>query len=94
MNVALIGLGTMGSGMAIQSGTKVKLLNNLLVGIQVASFAEMMGLAEHLGIDAECAARFISKGAPGSPIVKIAMQRILARDFTPNFSVRLMAHFG
>ena len=61
MNVALIGLGTMGSGMAIQSGTKVKLLNNLLVGIQVASFAKMMGLAEHLGIDAEGAARFISK---------------------------------
>jgi 3-hydroxyisobutyrate dehydrogenase-like beta-hydroxyacid dehydrogenase len=45
----------------------------------------MMGLAEHLGIDAEGAGRFISNGAPGSPIVKIAMQRILARDFTPNF---------
>ncbi|MBV8143030.1 MAG: NAD(P)-dependent oxidoreductase [Verrucomicrobia bacterium] len=75
----------------IGSGTKVKLLNNLLVGIQVASFAEMIGLAEHLGVDPESAARFISNGAPGSPMVKIAMQRILARDFTPNFSLRLMA---
>lgn len=75
----------------VGSGTKVKLLNNLLVGIQVASFAEMLALAERMGIDADCAAQFISTGAPGSPIVKLAMQRIKAGDFTANFSVRLMA---
>jgi 3-hydroxyisobutyrate dehydrogenase len=74
----------------VGSGTKVKLLNNMLVGIQVASFAEMLALAERMGIDAEGTARFIANGATGSPIVKIALQRILAGDFSPNFSVRLM----
>jgi 3-hydroxyisobutyrate dehydrogenase len=75
----------------VGSGIKVKLLNNLLIGIQVASLAEMLALAERTGIDAERAARFISNGAPGSPMVKLAVQRIVAHDFTPNFSVRLMA---
>jgi 3-hydroxyisobutyrate dehydrogenase len=75
----------------VGSGTKVKLLNNLLIGVQVASFAEMLALAERMGIDVEGAARFISNGAPGSPMVKLAMQRIVAGDFAPNFSVRLIA---
>jgi 3-hydroxyisobutyrate dehydrogenase len=73
------------------SGAKVKLLNNLLNGIQVSSFAEMLSLAERMGIDAKAAAEFISTAAPGSPIVKIALQRMTEPDFTPNFSVRLMA---
>ncbi|MBV8226621.1 MAG: NAD(P)-dependent oxidoreductase [Verrucomicrobia bacterium] len=73
------------------SGAKVKLLNNLLNGIHVSSFAEMFSLAERLGIDARAAAEFISTAAPGSPIVKIALQRMTESDFTPNFSVRLMA---
>jgi 3-hydroxyisobutyrate dehydrogenase len=73
------------------SGAKVKLLNNLLNGIHVSSFAEMLSLAERMGIDAKAAAEFISTAAPGSPIVKIALQRMTESDFTPNFSVRLMA---
>ena len=73
------------------SGAKVKLLNNLLSGIHVSSFAEMLSLAERMGIDAKAAAEFISTAAPGSPIVKIALQRMTESDFTPNFSVRLMA---
>jgi len=73
------------------SGAKVKLLNNLLIGIQVASFAEMLALAERIGVDAQSVANFVSNGAPGSPIVKTALQRISTGDFTPNFSVQLMA---
>jgi 3-hydroxyisobutyrate dehydrogenase len=73
------------------SGAKVKLLNNLLSGIQVSSFAEMLSLAERMGIDAKAAAEFIANSAPGSPIVKIALQRMTESDFTPNFSVSLMA---
>jgi 3-hydroxyisobutyrate dehydrogenase len=73
------------------SGAKVKLLNNLLNGIQVSSFAEMLSLAERMNIDVNAAAEFISNSAPGSPIVKIALQRMTESDFTPNFSVSLMA---
>ena len=73
------------------SGAKVKLLNNLLCGIHVSSFAEMLLLAERMGVDAKAAAEFVSTGAPGSPIVKIAFQRMTESDFAPNFSVRLMA---
>jgi 3-hydroxyisobutyrate dehydrogenase len=73
------------------SGAKVKLLNNLLNGVQVCSFAEMLSLAERMDIDVKAAAEFISNSAPGSPIVKIALQRMTESDFTPNFSVSLMA---
>jgi 3-hydroxyisobutyrate dehydrogenase len=73
------------------SGAKVKLLNNLLNGIQVSAFAEMLSLAERMDIDVNAAAEFISNSAPGSPIVKIALQRMTESDFTPNFSVSLMA---
>jgi len=73
------------------SGAKVKLLNNLLNGIQVSSFAEMLSLAERMDIDVNAAAEFISNSAPGSPIVKIALQRMIESEFTPNFSVSLMA---
>jgi 3-hydroxyisobutyrate dehydrogenase len=73
------------------SGSKVKLLNNLLNGIQVAAFAEMLSLAERIDIDVKAAAEFISNSAPGSPIVKIALQRMTESDFAPNFAVNLMA---
>jgi|SRR6185437_4686794 len=73
------------------SGAIMKLVNNFLCGVQAASFAEGMALAEAGGLDRDQAAKLLGGGAPGSPLVKTLWARAAARDFTPNFVLRLMA---
>jgi 3-hydroxyisobutyrate dehydrogenase len=73
------------------SGALMKLINNFLCGVQVASLAEAIAMAERSGLDARQAAAVLSAGSPGSPLVKIVAQRMLDRAYTPNFFVPLMA---
>lgn len=73
------------------AGTQVKLLNNFLSGVQVASLAEALALMDRVGIDPEKAMEVILPGAPGSPMVRNVYQRIKAGDDTPLFALRLMA---
>jgi len=69
----------------------MKLINNFLCGVQVASLAEAMAMAERSGLDARQAAAVLGAGSPGSPLVKIVAQRMLDRAYEPNFFVPLMA---
>jgi 3-hydroxyisobutyrate dehydrogenase len=85
MSKAIFHLGPTGSG------TLVKLINNFLCGVQVASLAEAMAMIEASGLDRAKALEIITNGAPGSPMVKIVAGRMTAPDFTPNFLLRLMA---
>ena len=73
------------------SGATMKLINNFLCGVQVASLAEAMAMAERSGLDARQAAAVLAAGSPGSPLVKIVAQRMLDRAYEPNFFVPLMA---
>jgi 3-hydroxyisobutyrate dehydrogenase len=73
------------------SGALMKLINNFLCGVQVASIAEAIAMAERSGLDARQAAAVLSAGSPGSPLIKIVAQRMLDRAYTPNFFVPLMA---
>jgi 3-hydroxyisobutyrate dehydrogenase len=73
------------------SGAMMKLINNFLCGVQVASLAEAIAMAERSGLDARQAAAVLSAGSPGSPLVKIVAQRMLDRAYEPNFFVPLMA---
>ena len=73
------------------SGATMKLINNFLCGVQVASLAEAMAMAERSGLDARQAAAVLSAGSPGSPLVRIVAQRMLDRAYEPNFFVPLMA---
>ena len=73
------------------SGALLKLINNFLCGAQLVSLAEAMVLIEKSGLDRARALEVLANGAPGSPLVKIASARMTARDFTPNFPMRLMA---
>jgi 3-hydroxyisobutyrate dehydrogenase len=73
------------------SGATMKLINNFLCGVQVASLAEAMAMAERSGLDVRQAAAVLSAGSPGSPLVKIVAQRMLDRAYEPNFFVPLMA---
>lgn len=73
------------------SGAVMKLANNFMSGLQVASFAEALALAEARGLDPVKVADVLRGGAPGSPMVGLMADRMLARDYTPNFLMPLMA---
>lgn len=84
MGKAIIPLGPLGSGALL------KLINNFVCGVQVASFAEAMVMIERGGLDSTKAFEVIVNGAPGSPLVKTVSARMTAGDFTPNFLLQLM----
>jgi 3-hydroxyisobutyrate dehydrogenase len=73
------------------SGALLKLINNFLCGVQVASLAEAMTMIECGGLDRAQALEVLTTGAPGSPLLKTLSARMTAPDFTPNFLLRLMA---
>jgi 3-hydroxyisobutyrate dehydrogenase len=73
------------------SGALLKLINNFLCGVQVASLAEAIALIEKGGLDRAKALEIVTNGAPGSPLVKTLSARMTAPDYTPNFLLRLMA---
>jgi 3-hydroxyisobutyrate dehydrogenase len=85
MSKAILHLGPTGSGALL------KLLNNFLCGVQAASLAEAIAIIEKSGLDRSTAMDFLTNGNPGSPLVKTIAGRINARDFTPNFLLKLMA---
>ncbi len=73
------------------SGALLKLINNFLCGVQVASLAEGLALIERAGLNREQALEVLKAGAPGSPILRAFADRMSARDYTPNFRLQLMA---
>jgi 3-hydroxyisobutyrate dehydrogenase len=85
MSKAVVHLGPTGSG------AMVKLINNFVCGVQVASLAEAVAMIERSGLDRAKALEVLTGGAPGSPLVKAVSARMTAPDFTPNFLLRLMA---
>jgi 3-hydroxyisobutyrate dehydrogenase len=72
-------------------GALLKLVNNFMCGVQAAALAEAVALVEGSGLDRSKAIDVLTAGAPGSPLVKTLAARMLARDYTPNFTLRLMA---
>jgi 3-hydroxyisobutyrate dehydrogenase len=85
MSRAIVHLGPTGRGALL------KLVNNFMCGVQAASLAEALALIERSGIDRPKALEVLTAGAPGSPLVKTLSGRMTARDYTPNFLLRLMA---
>lgn len=70
------------------SGAMVKLINNMIVSVQVVTFAEGLSLAEQSGIDVDKVADYLLQGPPGSVILKRKAPALLNHDYTPNFSLR------
>jgi 3-hydroxyisobutyrate dehydrogenase len=73
------------------SGAKMKLLNNFLCGVQVASLAEGLAWLERSGLDRDKALQVLRSGAPGSPLLGAISARMVSRDYKVNFLLRLMA---
>jgi len=85
MSRAIVHLGPTGSGALL------KLVNNFLCGVQAASLAEALALVERSGLDRVKAIEVLTAGAPGSPLIKTLAARMAARDYKPNFTLKLAA---
>ncbi len=72
------------------SGARMKLINNFLCGVQVASLAEGLAWIEQSGLDREKALSVLKNGAPGSPLLHGISARMTARSYNVNFLLRLM----
>lgn len=85
MSKEIIHLGPMGSG------ARMKLINNFLCGVQIASLAEGLTWIERSGLDVEKALAVLKAGAPGSPLLGAISARMTAQDYSVNFLLKLMA---
>lgn len=75
----------------IGCGAQMKLINNFLCGVQVASFAEALAWIERTDLKRDAALAFLKKGAPGSGILNTMADRMTERKYEVNFLLRLMA---
>lgn len=74
----------------VGSGAKLKLINNFLCAVQVASLAEGLTWVERSGLDRDKALAFLRSGAPGSPLLGAISTRMTNQDYAVNFFLRLM----
>jgi 3-hydroxyisobutyrate dehydrogenase len=84
MSKEIIHLGSVGSG------AKMKLINNFLCGVQVASLAEGLTWIERSGLDREKALAVLKSGAPGSPLLGAISARMVSHNYSVNFLLSLM----
>jgi 3-hydroxyisobutyrate dehydrogenase len=75
----------------VGSGAKMKLINNFLCGVQVASLAEGLTWIERSGLDREKALTVLKSGAPGSPLLGAISARMVSQNYNVNFLLSLMA---
>jgi 3-hydroxyisobutyrate dehydrogenase-like beta-hydroxyacid dehydrogenase len=69
------------------SGCVLKLLNNLIMGIAVEAVCEALVLAVKTGIDPALLLEITSSGGAQTAAMQSRGPRVLARDFTPRFSL-------
>jgi 3-hydroxyisobutyrate dehydrogenase len=72
------------------SGAKMKLVNNFQSAVQAVALGEALSFSEKCGLDPVAAMHVLANGAPGSPLVKTVGARMMARDYSVNFFLRLM----
>ncbi|MEO8737391.1 MAG: NAD(P)-dependent oxidoreductase [Edaphobacter sp.] len=85
MSKEIIHLGPVGSG------AKMKLINNFLCGVQIASLAEGLAWIERSGLDRDKALTILKNGAPGSPLFAAMSTRMINHDYTVNFLLKLLS---
>ena len=73
------------------SGALIKLINNVVCGIQAASFAEAIALVTASGLDREKSLAVLGGSALASPLIKRMLTAMATEDYTPNFPLKLMS---
>jgi 3-hydroxyisobutyrate dehydrogenase len=71
------------------AGSSVKMINQLLCGINMAAAAEGMALAARAGVDPRVVYDVITHGAGNSLMFETRVPNILARDFSPRGVVEI-----
>ncbi len=71
-------------------GARMKLVNNLLAGINLAGAAEVLALAERAGLDAALALDVIERSSGQSWIASDRMRRAIAGDLAPRAHTTLL----
>jgi L-threonate 2-dehydrogenase len=72
-------------------GARTKLINNLLAGINLVGAAEVLALAQRMGLDLATTQSVISQSSGQSWIGTDRMQRALAGDYAPRAHMTLLA---
>ena len=73
------------------SGVKMKLVVNLLLGLDMEAIAEAVSLGEHLQIDRDVLLEVLSKTAVVAPAMGGKFRKIKDGDYSPEFPLRLMS---
>jgi 3-hydroxyisobutyrate dehydrogenase len=73
------------------SGVQMKLVVNLLLGLDMQAIAEAVSLGEHLHIDRGVLLSVLSKTAVIPPAMTGKMRKIKDGDYSPEFPLRLMS---
>ena len=73
------------------SGVQMKLVVNLLLGLDMQAIAEAVSLGEHLKIDRNVLLDVLSKTAVMPPAFLGKLQKIKDGDYSPEFPLRLMS---
>jgi len=70
--------------------TKMKLINNLVLGSLMAALAESVAIAESSGIEKSLAIDILGAGAGNSAVLNAKKENLLKEDFTTQFSSSLI----
>lgn len=70
--------------------TKMKLINNLLLGVFMAGISEALVLAEKIGVPLKDAVDILLAGAGNSTVLNAKKDKIVNGDFAPHFSSSLI----
>src|ERR1035437_8760692 len=73
------------------SGVQMKLVVNLLLGLDMQAIAEAVSLGEHLQIDRNILLRVLSKTAVMPSALVGKLRKIKDADYSPEFPLRLMS---
>lgn len=70
--------------------TKMKLINNLLLGSFMATIAEAVVFGETCGVDKATVLDILASGAGNSMVLSAKKEKLLREDFSPHFSSALI----
>ncbi len=85
MSKGIVHLGASGAGATL------KLINNFMCGVQLASLAEALTMVDRAGLDQAKAVDILANGSPGSLFTRLVSGRMASGDETIHFLLRLMA---
>jgi 3-hydroxyisobutyrate dehydrogenase len=73
------------------SGIRMKLVVNLLLGLDMQAIAEAVSLGEHLEIDRNVLLHVLTRTAVVAPAIAGKIRKIKIGDYSPEFPLRLMS---